>query len=669
MLWDGFRELEYWRPVHENGVNILPCADKIVLAWPDGRVEHTVSNAQFSELVHLPRVSAPSVQRITGKTTTEYDLTAIVEALQDVRLGGKAISFDANAPRAYKVEYSNIHDDVKVKGRRLFTPIIDGAFCPASCRSNDLACIDGRLTQLQRELRPVPPKYYKYITEFISCMGGVAPHTLHPDDISDVMAASSGSQRKKYENALMEPLALRHKAFQKVESYDEPKWPRNISAVDPKHVVKLSRFIQPLVRMKKEYCHWYAFGKSPRAMADAVCEMCLDDFGVLVEGDFSKYDGRQSTFVVDFNTAVMLHFFHPDYHDEIRELRYELSYSMFTTEYGVLYCTADTCKSGSASTSSDNTDFHGYCQFSHFRNMGFVKEEAYKRIGLCGGDDGLMRTTNPQNYEDTCRDLNMLLKCTVRSPGDPVGFLGRVWVDWKSPRSFFDPFRCLSKLHFSDSSDKLVSVNDLAFRKALGYYVTDKGNFIGHIAHHLLTITKTGKTEVKERREWLTGILEENTRYTLAEVENIVQESVFPTFCSNPHTLRLDTGEVDPCYDHFMNQVGKHGIKREQLETWYRVFMTSLDVRQIPQLYSIPVPENLPVAISVDGMDYGPNMTPAPVPPVPTMPVCYSLFVNKECKRKRCKFSHDLNVCFDFCKGKCRRVTCKRPHVPLSAKV
>lgn len=673
---EPIRSLERWRPQHVNGVNVLVSPTVVLVAYPKSTRQFKLTHEQFGEICHAPKLSGAGVQRIINSSESQYELATIGNLLNSVQVCMNPQVYDYRDPRSYKLEYSDVQDDQsKVKGQHICKPLMDGAFVPASCLSNDLGCVDGRLTKLQSPSKAVPAKYYDYLTEFVSCFEWVPPHSLHPLDEDAVIERASSVQKNKYHNAQMEPQSrLRNKAFQKTEAYPDPKDPRNISAVDPKHVLQASCYTHVFVDYLKSYVPWYAFGLAPDTMAESVSTIIKDGDGELVETDFSRYDGTQTSFDVDVNTAVMLQLFHPTHHDKIRSLRYELSYSTFTTEHGVTYCTYDTNKSGCADTSKDNTVLHGFCQFCHFRNEGFDKKQAWIKIGLCGGDDGLFRTRNPKGYEKTCLDLGKILKSNIRHPGEPVSFLGRIWSDWNSSASFFDPYRCLSKFHFSDNSDRRISSELLAWRKAVGYYVTDNGNFVGHIAQRFLEITGKGKTELVERREWLRGPLEENTKYTTDQIKDKFQgQPIFPGVASHPRTLRLvddhqENGETDPCFKMFCSQMSEHGVTESQILAWYNDVMTAESLDDMPTLHVVPV-EAPKIAMTVDGLTIGPPMTPAPRQPTVVAPICAFLFTKKKCSRgDKCKFSHDLkNCCHDFLKNKCVRPKCRKPHIPLSA--
>jgi hypothetical protein len=685
--------LSRWKPIHQNGVSMIYGNDNVILAYPNSFTEHALTHEQYNECAHIDttKISPGTIQRIRSSSDTQYELMSMLKDLQHALPKTIPNLFTNKEVRSYKIEWFGTNDELKVKGRCMFTPLIDGCFAAASGPSGDKASVLGRHTKPQENSSHIPTKYYDEIPNFVSCLVIYAPGKLHPLHPDEVFEQASAAQRKKFENSDEGPHSERHKSIQKTESYPEPKWPRAIYAVDPNNVERLLRFVKPAVAYLKEHAHWYMFGKHPIKIAETLNELANDPYGVMIEGDFSKYDGTQVTIFVDLMTAVLCGLFDAVYHDEIRQLRYELSYAVFVTEYGVKFNSKDSQKSGSAATSKDNTVSHAYVQYCHFRNIGFSIPDAYARVRMCAGDDGVTRTSDPDNYVKTCTDLRLVLKCNIRQPGESVSFLGRIYPDpGVSGRSFFDPMRALSKFHFSDTTDPHVDVNVLAWRKSAGYYITDAGNFIGHIARHILEITQHGKTEIIERREWLKDILPENSEMTSQNLfDKFDNNPIFPGFITHPVRLTLDHVvaedwyprscssefiptkhmELDPCFKYFCQQI-------EMDETivlhWYLRFLATSSLEEFETLLRVDVKqEDVPVAMTIDNQTFGPPLVRAPIVPDPVYPVCFYMFKYKNCKRgDKCKFDHDMkNKCVDFCLNKCKRSPCKFEHVPLSAKV
>jgi hypothetical protein len=600
LIWSligSCRPLEKWSPLNINGVNVLTTSTGMILARPNAARQHEITHAQYSEMLYDPHLNPADVNRIMG-TQTSYELTAMMVELQKAEHVTQIPRvFTARDPRAYKVEWPDVfdNDSVKIRGQHYMPAIVDNTWVPANCKSNDLTCIEHRLTRPQSKLSPPNPRYERFISEFVEQVVRT-PGTLLPLSFGQVLDEANSTQRNKWANALSAPLEYMHKAFQKTESYNSIKAPRNISAVDPQHVATFSRFTKPLSNFLKT-THWYCFGCPPLDMGakvkDIACNMAMGD---LIEGDFSAYDGTQSTLLVDLNTALMCRAFDPSYSEEIRALRYDLSYSVFTSSNGVTYNTADSQKSGSASTSVDNTISHAFCQYCHFRDLNIGPDEAYARIGLCAGDDGLLRTPNHETYMRTCANLGMVLKAKLLLPGDPISFLGRVWTNWSSPESFCDPFRALSKFHFSSNSDRNVAQSVLAWRKAVGYYVTDAHNFVGHIARKVLSLCRSGKIDVQERREYLMQSVGTGTVQAEHLFEKFADSGVYSSPYSSHETLMCEDGSLCPSFRMFCEQTKK---SEAEVLAWYTRFIRVTHLDDVVPLMSVEdePPEHFTVTI------------------------------------------------------------------------
>jgi hypothetical protein len=215
----------------------------------------------------------------------------------------------------------------------------------------------------------------------------------------------------------------------------------------------------------------------------------------------------------------------------------------------------------------------------------------------------------------------------------------------------------------------------LAFRKALGYFVTDAGNFIGHISRKTLEVTGKGKTDPMERRPWMNKILKDNAVYTAEQVFDEFREAVFPTWISDEDTLfceERDNWFIDPCFKYFCNQLD---MEIHVVHEWYMQIRYATSIDEFVTLHKADV-EVPGFAATVDGALVGPPMQTANVPPQVNPRdevICKFHFLkNKKCKRGRaCKFSHNLDgVCRNHLRGKCTRgARCKFRHLVLSAAI
>jgi hypothetical protein len=715
------RPLERWKPVVVNGVSLLYGPEHVTIAGPGRVTQHKVTVTQFAEMLSNTHLNAADVVRLTGDKTA-YELTELMTKLQNGKLPpALPTTFEART-LSYKPEYLNVFDNTQVKhvGRDFMPPFIGGRnFIAARCKSSDLMCLNERLWTTQAELRSLPRKYSGYMNEFVE-LAIPEKGCLHPLSFGEVLAQANPVQRNKWAEAIRGPDSDIHASHQKIESYNEVKPPRNISCVNPQHVAQMSRYTIPFSNLFKAV-PWYAFGAGPVACGQAVKNLTSDfnSDGSLVEGDFSRYDGRQTTWCVDLNTRLMLRAYKPDEAETIRELRYKLSHALFTTGYGVKYNSADSQKSGSATTSIDNTITHAFCQYSHFRNIGYEPKQAYLAIGLCAGDDGLLRTPNPSDYEKTCNRMGLKLKSNVLCPGVPASFLGRCWPDWSAPNSHADPLRALSKFHHSTESNPNVPVEQLAWRKAAGYYVTDSGNMIGHIARKILVLTAPSAKGKPDIAYWLKDAVNPADVTPQRILGAFADHAVFNTNRCNPEDLLMPNGRYDPCFLQLCDQTQ---LSKAKVMAWYKKVMACKSLSDMPLLTTFyPDPPSTDVTIngkicgptiaSAGDKDYplpkpsageavkvttppvsaptpapkpnesSPSAIPTPVPKpaaaTPSKPakaadaafVCRKKFHTRKCDvgEDACPHLHTWpNACLNHLNNKCTRVPCKYRHLTLS---
>nr|WPR18359.1 MAG: RNA-dependent RNA polymerase [Crogonang virus 71] len=673
------RPLRRWNPNVHPELNMLCTNNTVVLARPSGRAEHLMTNAQFSELraIEPKKLSSPAIMRVLNEpVNTQYELMGLLTILASITETQPLVHTTILPPvqppttvRYYGAEYIDLSCDIRHKGSSFMKPLIDSAFAAVASKANDLHCIDARLESLQKIRTARPHKrFYTYVTQFVETLAGGAPHSLVPLDIQDVYEHASVGQAKKYANALTGPLDVDvSKSFQKSETYSEVKAPRNISCVDPKHVAQSLRFVIPFVKYLKDTCKWYCFGLSPEEISDRVTLIANNAFGELVEGDFTRFDGTYITIFVDLLLASFMKMYPHQYHDELRSLRYRLCYLLFVTENGVKYNSRDSQKSGGANTSCDNTTVHAFVQFCHYCDLGYTPEIAWRMIGMCAGDDGLLRTTDPEGYVKTCAGLHLVVKTHIRRPGDAVGFCGRIWPNpFRDNLSFADPYRALSRFHYSDSSDPNI-VNELkAWRKAIGYFTTDSGNIVGLVADHVMHISAVRSADIGQNR--LTHLVEmtENNKLTTDKLrEKFLLKPIYPGFNAGPSEFLAEQCD-DPSLLYFCNQVN---LPLAYVQDWLRAVLDCQNLNELPTLMRTELPIDLAVATSVDGVLIGPPLGKAPIPPVRVDVLCPTFFYKNSCpKTPNCRFSHDkTKVCKDFAIGTCKRTKCKFRHVPLAA--
>lgn len=359
--------------------------------------------------------------------------------------------------------------------RAIWPGYCGNAFSPAKSFNNDRACIDGRIDEPRNKEPKVPPIYFTFYDEFSRFLvPDTSVSTLAPLN-HDEMAAKfdKPSQRSAIElvktTMLME--APRVKSFQKAEAYPKIVAPRNISTLPMDHNFSLGQFMYPFMDGILKQSHWYAFGKTPKGISELLHKKAQGAY-YAVPTDADKLDGSVRAMLRDLVLTCMLRAYPPEYHDGLRRLENKERHIRASTAHGVKYDTGDTILSGSTITSvmgSVINAFLNYCALRHH----FDPVAAYNALGVYGGDDGVTFDLPPNTLMRTVAKFGMSFKAEAVQRGNPVPFLGRIYLDpWTSEESVCDVLRQLRKLHLT-ATPKIVPAALVLHRKARGILATD----------------------------------------------------------------------------------------------------------------------------------------------------------------------------------------------------
>jgi hypothetical protein len=349
------------------------------------------------------------------------------------------------------------------------------AFSPVKSYNNDKACLKGRIEEVKNKRYPIPPSYYSYLHEFVghmvpsSRMGSVTP--LSYEEIWDRF--SKPTQRAKLAQA---DYAMQGKAtvlsFQKVESYGKLTAPRNISTLPMAHNAIMGQFTIPIMTHIFKLCHWYAFGKHPREVSQILFMKSQGTISATAS-DFTKLDGSIQEFFRDGFDMIAVAALHRQYHAEwLRNSKKERN-TKCRTAHGLKYESDSTILSGSSLTSLLGTFVNALIMYIAYRT-GYDSEQAWARLGVYGGDDGVSFDLPAVWVRNTAAKFGMLCEASESCVGEPLTFLGRIYPDiWTSPASMADTKRQVGKLHLT-GSPKIVPDFLVLFRKAQGLRCTDE---------------------------------------------------------------------------------------------------------------------------------------------------------------------------------------------------
>jgi hypothetical protein len=377
----------------------------------------------------------------------------------------------------YQTLYPLVHEDGKTSHREILPPIFIGATSPLRSYNNDYACVNGRVKNVENKVKTYTPFIWMCLDEFVGFqIPDDMANTLAPYDFDYMKEKFKRPSQRSFLQSVQHILYLDSpwivKAFQKAEFYGKFTAPRNISTLPMDHNVRLGQYSYAFVENILKQQDWYMFGRHPREIEREIQDMCVNE-EYIIPMDISKCDGSRGYIHYCLDVALMMRAFGREHHAEILRLLKKEAYAKGVTKHDFKYeCDYNTL-SGSSKTSWGNTEtnaFNNYVALRYTMNP----EQAWKRLGKYGGDDGLSRGVEPKLLESTFAKLGMLLKAEVKKAGDYLPFLGRLYLDpWSTPESIIDVPRQLSKLH-ATVSPSYVPDNVVLWRKVEGYLVNDE---------------------------------------------------------------------------------------------------------------------------------------------------------------------------------------------------
>jgi hypothetical protein len=469
-----------------------------------GRVDQFLSTT-------IPAVIDDAVAGIAR--TSKYDLT--LPQVQSLVPGDKensipvleyhrskeAVKPDVVCPvsdgvRRYQFEPENYEPSARPTLHSFMQPLVDGSFAPDRTASNERECISSRVEAPRPPILELKPFLTRCIDEFLEKLIP-EPHMLHPTDHDEVLDRQNRpAQRRLIESSYGALQRRIISMFLKAESYADVKPPRPISTINTGDKVSYSRYIYALETILKKQ-KWYAFGRTPRQIARRVVEILAHaDFASPT--DFSKYDGHGSNVMRYFERCLLLRAFHPSHHEEVIDLhsgQFNLkAYGMFATMYYTDFSRA----SGSPETSVFNTIFNAFVAFLAARmikvdGLNLGPDEAYNRLGIYGGDDGLSANIPAKHYLRAARLVGQDLTIEIITRGSfGIKFLARIY----SPDVWFgeesnccDIPRQVAKLHTTVNLPSNVTPLMKLREKVRSYSLTDANTpIIGEFCTKFLSL-------------------------------------------------------------------------------------------------------------------------------------------------------------------------------------
>jgi hypothetical protein len=291
--------------------------------------------------------------------------------------------------------------------------------------------------------------------------------------------------------------------FLKAEVYNGVKPPRMITTVGPLVKMIYSMFIYRIsAHIKRQ--RWYAFGLTPRQVAQRVGELAADALKIILT-DFEKFDGHVSGLLREFERMLMMRSFPSQrWRTLILQCWKSQLHQWAVTAGGVEYDTGFARLSGSPETAAFNGMANAFIAFyALWKTRGadgqrkYSPKQCYEKLGLYGGDDGLSKDIDEAVYKSAANELGQVMKYSQVKRGDSyISFLGRVYTpriwhydvsDDSTYSSMQDINRVLPKFHLTPK----INVPPLVklVEKARAYYLTDANTpILGVFCKRVLTL-------------------------------------------------------------------------------------------------------------------------------------------------------------------------------------
>jgi hypothetical protein len=309
------------------------------------------------------------------------------------------------------------------------------------------------------------------------------------------------TQRAKYAAALHDDPTETTKpvnCFPKAEAAGKFADIRNISPLPAATQSNMTRYTVPLSNYIKKHNEWYAFGRTPRELAEHIARKLSAADSVFL-GDFSRMDGRVSNLGRLVTNAIYRRAYGTS-GDLERVLEgktgRKLRLLFRATNQRVEVDTSGNSRlSGEAGTSLDNTVENAFIAFHAYFCILKDRDLAWKALGNCcfGGDDSLMPNMKKRNYTITASILGHVVTGEELKRGaSGVNFLSRFFgpTVWHGDsNSCSDIRRQLSKFHTTTRMPK--SKEDKLIEKCQSFILTDANTpVLGQVCRKVLEIAK-----------------------------------------------------------------------------------------------------------------------------------------------------------------------------------
>jgi len=530
---------------------ILSYASAIVPAPVDDAIACIARTSDY--VLSMPQVlSFTDGDRVAGAALLEYHRN-IVPYKPDL------VCPVPQSVRRYQFDPPKYYPGAKPTLVGFMTPLINGAFAPDRTLTNEVQSIKGRIEDVRQPEMELNPFMVRAMSEFAELLvPESAKHSLHPVEDDEVLNRQPRPSQRRVLAGTHGALARRIvQMFLKAEAYPNIKDPRAISIIDPVDKRAYSRYMYAFETILKSQ-NWYAFSRKPKDIAKRVTEI-LTHANFAANTDFSRFDGHGSNIMRDLEKQILMRSFAVQYHEELLQLhRAQFNLKAYAT-FGTKYTTAFSRASGSPETSLFNTLVNAFVAYLALRmtrenGLFLTPHEAFSRLGIYGGDDGLTADVEPETYTKAARWIGQKLTIEPVQRGCPgVKFLARIYspdVWYGDDNSCCDLPRQVAKLHVCVRMNPNVTATMKLLEKVRSFSLSDlETPIIGDFCRQVLRVHGS-EIQLDERtapmRTWLSHFTRENqypnrpAEWMYAYASESLPEfeyKRFQTWCLNTNTI------------------------------------------------------------------------------------------------------------------------------------
>jgi len=352
---------------------------------------------------------------------------------------------------------------------------------------------------------------------------------LDPYPVSELFSRVASKTYKKMKEYLDTLVAGPKKwwTFLKAEVYQEEKDPRMIWSPPADVLVDASVFSLAATEWLKQNAQWYAFGKTPREIAEQLGSK-LVGAPLAIMTDMSRFEGRLNAFFHLLVTRVINNLFGNRYEKEVGEIIRKMFFVKGRfVEVDLTVDSNGALPSGHPWTSIIGTICNAFINYMALYET-YGPNGAWDRLGMYGGDDGVTPFLTATLFNRTATSLGMSPKAVEVKQGEfGVNFLSRYFgpniMTTGDPSSIADVPRAMSKFHTCVKST--MPLSDITAAKVYAYYLSDRktpvfGDFLTS-AHKALNLNVN--FEVPDHVRQLTPYVFSNDRFEQWPQEGVQQ--------------------------------------------------------------------------------------------------------------------------------------------------